>query len=113
MFKCICIGIFIFTATTAIIYAACSQRIWTKDHESLAACATACTNCCAYTAYTPVCTFCGIAGSTSACYQNESYQSVTQAYSGGNCSGGQCSSGYPDGDPGSKTCYYCSESGCG
>ncbi len=92
----------------------CGYSQQSKDHDSLVSCYSVCTNCCAYTAYTPVCTFCGPSLPEISCYSDESYESVTQGYTNGNCDGqGYCSGGIPSGNPGTETCYYCSEGTCG
>ncbi len=94
----------------------CGVTILSYDSQQFAVCKDG-IGTCSYIKYTPTCTYCGITipiNPNDACQQDGSYEIETQLMIYGNCSNGVCGAGRPDGMPGTKTCYYCSdEYNCG
>jgi len=72
-----------------------------------------CTGCCSHTDYSGVCTDCGPATGSQACYKDESYTVWTSLFVLGDCpANGTCGGGLISGDPQLKTCYYTSNGSC-
>jgi len=105
---------FLMVAGLAKALAACGEFMQSVDNWTPDSCTASCTSCCWHVKYTPTCTFCTRSlFESQACYADESYEAAIQSYISGDCYGGQCVGGYPDGDPGPTTCFYCSEGTCG